>query len=416
MNSFWRLFHTKSDPQTVDDPTSSDSGSLNPSASNAMFRPVDGGDIMDPTSDSGLLGSSKPGRKSGRHSDAQFAYDMSDIDAGSGQNSGTKAGTGANSEGSQEFNFSNFFGSFMTNFGQKRSGGNSNLPDNVNNESVDSGDDGSVDDDSDDSVDSSDDGSDDGSVDDGNDDDVDSGDDDSDSGPDDSGNDSGVSNQNYATSQYKGDGAAGNLQGFNRRPYSKNDEGIFGTFFDPNNATAAPNGGMNIHMQGNAGAEITAAQNATAYGSYTTTTKSMDVHGANQTGFFYGDGRKFEVDLFEPALQQGDVNTFTSGMWLDNVKVAETNVKASDLGFKSFHDQPMTYKMDFQPGNIKISALNSKGEWQTIVDHSDPRISDQLARDTNFKQMFSAWGVNGEYKGAPVDFQVLKTGYSAQGI
>ncbi len=218
------------------------------------------------------------------------------------------------------------------------------------------------------------------------------------------------------TSPFQGAGAPGDLQGFNRRPYSKNAEGMFATAFDPKNATAGPNGSMNIHMQGNAGAEITAAHDATAYGSYTATTKSQDVHGANQTGFFYGDGRKFEVDLFEPALQHGDVNTFTSGMWLDNVKVAETNVKASDLGFKSFHDQPMTYKMDFSPGNIKISALNSKGAWQTIVNHSDPRINDQLARDTHFKQMFSVWGVSGEYKGAPVDFQVLKTGYSAHTV
>ena len=221
---------------------------------------------------------------------------------------------------------------------------------------------------------------------------------------------------NLVTSPYQGAGAPGDLQGFKPRPYSKNAEDMFGTFFDPKNASAGPNGSMNIHMQGNAGAEITAAKDATAYGSYTTTTKTQNVHGANQAAFFYGEGRKLEVDLFEPALHGGDVNTFTSGVWLDNVKVAETSIKASDLGFKSFHDQPMTYKMDFTPGNIKISALNSKGEWQTVVNCADPRITDQLARDTHFKEMFSAWGVKGEYNGAPVDFQVLKTGYSAQTI
>ena len=217
---------------------------------------------------------------------------------------------------------------------------------------------------------------------------------------------------NFSTSPVLGTGTSTNIQGFNRRPFSKNAESMFGTHFDPNNVSALANGGVNIHMQGGSGAEITAGQNATAYGSYTTTTQSQDVHGANQTGFFYGDGRKFEVDLFEPALHGGDVNTFTSGVWLDNQKVAEVSIKAADLGFNSFHDQPLTYKMDFSPGNIKISAMNANGQWQTVVDHSDPRITDQLARDTNFKQMFSVWGVNGQYNGAPTDFKVLGTAFS----
>ena len=230
------------------------------------------------------------------------------------------------------------------------------------------------------------------------------------------GADSGFHPMNMTSSPFKGSGAPGDLQSFNRRPYGKNEESMFGTYFDPKNATAAANGGMNLHMAGKNGTEITSPTDATAYGSYTTTTKTQDVHGANQTAFFYGDQRRFEVDLFEPALHNGDVNSFTSGVWLDNKKVAEVSIKASDLGFKSFHDQPITYKMDFTEGNIKISALDAKGEWKDIVNHSDPRINNKLASDTHFKQMFSVWGVDGQYNGAPVDFQVQKTGYSAQVI
>ena len=389
MNAFWRLIRPNSNPPAGDESSSSDNWVLGAPDINALLRTTDGADIADPTSDAVPNTGSRSARSAGHNAGGPLAMDRFDIDAGTSGDAG--ANSNADAGGSPGFNLSNYFGSLLANLGNDTSAGDIDPADNSGDDSVDSSE-GSENDPVDDSG--------------GNGTDPDNN----------GGGNIAMPQQSFATSQYKGDGAATDLQGFNRRPYSKNSEDIFGTSFDPNNATAAANGGMNIHMQGNAGAEITAAQNATAYGSYTTTTKSMDVHGANQTGFFYGDGRKFEVDLFEPALKQGDVNTFTSGMWLDNVKVAETSIKASDLGFKSFHDQPMTYKMDFQPGNIKISALNSKGEWQTIVDHSDPRISDQLARDTNFKQMFSAWGINGEYNGAPVDFQVLKTGYSAQTV
>lgn len=380
MNSFWRFLRPTSNPPAAGDSASSDDAPPNSPAINAFFRKMDAGDITDPSSNlsADFGGASK--QVSARTSRNSFAFDTSDIDGGPDDTQGSDFGDdqGSTMSGPDMYSDDGDIDAVVDN------------EDEYSDDAVDGSEDDSEDDSGDDSEDNSGDGV-----------------------------DGGTSNgqaTNFATSQYKGDGAAANLQGFNRRPYSRNSEAIFGTAFDPNNATALSNGGMNIHMQGDSGSEITAAQNATAYGSYTTTTKSMDVHGANQTGFFYGDGRKFEVDLFEPALNNGDVNTFTSGMWLDNVKVAETSVKASDLGFNSFHDQPMTYKMDFQPGNIKISALNSKGEWQTIVDHSDPRISDHLARDTNFKQMFSAWGVNGQYNGAPVDFQVLKTGYSSQPV
>lgn len=400
MNPLSRLFGSSSGSPSVDDSSSSLDYLSGGSGADAFFRAMDGSSgAAGGSSGSDFGGDFGMGSGGGFGIGADFdmgggGFDMNfgDIDTLFGGSSGSDAGTdaGVNSDGG----FGGYFGSLMATLdGIFNGAGGSD-----GNISGDSGGDygggyggGYGGDYGSDIVDISGDGGNNGA----------------------SGN---YQPMNMTSSPYTGSGDPGNVQSFNHRPYSKNAESMFGTYFDPKNATPTADGGMNIHMQGNAGSEITSPKDATSYGSYTTTVQTQDVHGANQTAFFYGDGRKFEVDLFEPGLHNGDVNTFTSGVWLDNVKVAEVDVKASDLGFKSFHDQPLTYKMDFTEGNIKISALNSKGEWQTIVNHSDPRINSQLARDTHFKEMFSAWGVNGQYNGAPVDFQVKKIGYSPQVI
>ena len=173
----------------------------------------------------------------------------------------------------------------------------------------------------------------------------------------------------------------------------RNNDAEFASGFDPGMVN-----GNTIAIQGNTGAEVIAGNlnPNRGLGTYYYSSKKEPSDGLVQSGFLYGNGRKFEVDFDELDFgNPGDKNTQMASVYIDNKKLEEVKYKASDLGFKNFSDQTMHFKADIKEGHVSVQAINSQGKWQQIAELSNGTINADTMRNTDFKPMMSTWRMAG---------------------
>ena len=173
----------------------------------------------------------------------------------------------------------------------------------------------------------------------------------------------------------------------------RNDGAEFASGFDPGMVN-----GNTIAIQGDRGAEVIAGDlnPDRGMGTYFYSSKKEPADGLVQSGFLYGNNRKFEIDFDESDFgNPGDKTTQMASIYIDNNKTVEVKYKASDLGFKNFSDQTMHFKADITEGHVSVQAINSEGKWQQIAELSNGTINSGTLRETDFKPMMSTWRIAG---------------------
>ncbi len=177
------------------------------------------------------------------------------------------------------------------------------------------------------------------------------------------------------------------------RRSGKNDDPAFSSYFDPNMVN-----GNTIAIQGSQGSEVNdgSINSNRETGTYYYSSKKNAADGLVQSGFLYGNGRKFEVDFDELDFgNPSDTGTQQASVYIDNDKKVEAKYKASDFGFNNFSDQTMHFRAVIKVGHVSVQALNSQGNWQQITELSNGTINSGTMREADFKPFMSTWRMSG---------------------